>query len=213
MAEQYMPFPANDYETVVQLPAVHGESESARVIYIDEYRERFRRDVLKKISHHVLMSYTTERTLSIVPISIGHRLDGSMCAHYAEYRGGRPDDHYGVVHLGWSGGPETKRIVVAQYEYDSGSIRAGLLLPRNLRYLESDLRAKRHTPEYDSMIQEATVQLKVAEDEIKLASYPIFPQEWSRIGTWCWLLELDVGQARDNNNFPRVECEKAGYDY
>lgn len=169
MAERYMPFTASDYETVVQLPAVHGESESARVIYIDEYRERFRRDVLKKISHHVLMSYTTERTLSIVPISIGHRSNGDMCAHYAEYRAGCPDDEYGIVHLGWSGRPETKRIVVAQYDNNFDSVQAGLLLPRNLRYLESDLRAKRHTPDYESMIQEATVQLNMIIDEINVA--------------------------------------------
>lgn len=170
MVQQHMSLLRNDDEMVVQLPAESDEREIATTVSIDEYRTQAkRRKVLKEMGRNVLAYYTVESTLSVVPISVNYRSSGDISVHYAEYREGCPEDDYGIVHLGWSGKPETKRIVATWYDSDVDLVSAALLRSRNLRYLESDLRTRRHMPEHDTMIREAAVQLMVAEEKIKLA--------------------------------------------
>lgn len=154
MAENYMPNPY-ERQSGVTTPEMPIAIENDVVVDLEEYRkQRARRNILHRMGDAAL-ELSGEGTLSCVPIDISEYSDGDISIRFTTYNAGFRRDDNSVPHSdGWSGGPESKRIIATLYKSTPDEIDAAILHPRNLRYVQSDIRAKERTGEYVQQMQQ-----------------------------------------------------------
>lgn len=153
----------------------YGLSESApeqslsheTIVNLDDYRLQKKLEVLKEIAG-AAWKMCDEDTLSCKLIDFYEEDSSDYTLKFALYDRGFPASENKVSnHRGWSGRPESRRIIIASYSHASGETSAAELHPRNFKYVESDLRSKRRLDETHDKQMEAL-------DDMLQADYNVY---------------------------------------
>lgn len=140
MAKNYAPATL-EYEGVARPPETSAQDNIDNIIILDEYRkERIRQDILQNMALSALQ-LCGGNNLDCKAIYTSEDAEGNILTHFATYSQGYTGDTYGTPHSGWSGS-ETYGIITVTYDSTSSHLDAHKLHPRNIRFVQSDIRGQ-----------------------------------------------------------------------
>ena len=140
MAESYMPVP-QIHEDISCPSEASTEPAVDNLIVLETYRqERIQQEILQSMAESAFQ-LCNDDTLDCSAVYTSESDDGSILTHFIAYERGPARSNYSVPHFGWSG-PETYRVITVSYDKASSQIDAHELHPRNIRYVQSDIRAQ-----------------------------------------------------------------------